>query len=183
MSEHLPSSDATSTGKSAGSVSWVRRHRADLIVGAVLLAVLLVAQVPMLKAMASRLLGVGPPEDGIPWRTDFPKALEESRQTGKLVLLDFWATWCPPCQTMKYNAWPDASVRQAVIAGYIPVAVDVDARGSEALSRRYDISTIPAILVVNSDGQVLAQGSFMSASSLRQFLISSQPTTRSLSSP
>lgn len=176
MSEQSTSRDPTLTGNPTVRASWFRRHRPQLIVGALLLTVLLVAQVPMLKAMTSRMLGVGPPDDGIPWQSDFPKALEESRQTGKPVLLHFGATWCPPCQAMKYDAWPDPRVRQAVIAGYIPVAVDIDAAASEALSRRYAIDTIPAILVVNAEGKIVKQGAYMSRNSLLEFLASPPPS-------
>ena len=172
MCEQSPLKDPTLASQPAASGSWLRRHRPEFIVGTLLLAVLLVAQVPMLKSMASRLVGVGPPDDGIPWRSDFPKAMEESRQTGKPVLVNFWATWCPPCQTMKYDAWPDPRVRQAIMASYIPVAVDIDAGGSEVLARRYDITTIPAILIVDSDGKIVRQRSYMSRSTLLDFLAS-----------
>ena len=165
-----PTKDVPSSRSGPTSVrSWLSRHRSALVWLA-LLALIVLVQWPMLKGTFYRVSGAPVPDDGIPWRTGFSAALAEAKQSGKPVLLDFWASWCPPCQVMKHDVWPDPKVRQAVIDGYIPVAVDVDAAENQEVSSRYGISTIPSIVIVNAQGQVLKQGSFMSRSSLLEFL-------------
>ncbi len=109
-------------------------------------------------------------DDHIPWRTDYDAALAEGKKTGKPILIDFSATWCPPCQEMKRSAWPDSRVASLATTKFIPLAMDVDSAGAKDPAAKYGISTIPSIVIVDSDGKVLRQGSFMSADELSAFL-------------
>src|SRR5690554_4432192 len=97
-----------------------RRSKAGWLFWVELLAVLVVVQWPMLKGAFYRATGAPPPEDQIAWRTDYEAALLESRQTGKPVMIDFTADWCPPCQVMKHDVWPDDSVRRTLEEQTIP---------------------------------------------------------------
>ena len=71
---------------------------------------------------------------------------------------------------MKHDTWPDARVASAIEAGYIPLLVDVDDPNNADVSRRYAVTSIPTILVVDSKGEVLDAAGFMSASELVKFL-------------
>lgn len=149
--------------------SFLHRHRSGLIWMAVLVFIGWM-QWPMIKGSFYKFFNVPAPADGIAWRTDFTAALAESKQTGKPVLLDFSASWCPPCQAMRHDVWPDQQVRQAVKTGYIPVLLDVDAPASQEVARRYDISSVPTIVIVDAEGHVLRQSSYMSAGAMIGFL-------------
>ncbi len=82
--------------------------------------------------------------------------------SGDPVLLDFHAAWCPPCRSMR------PAVEKLAQAGYPIRSVDVDQ--SPELSKRYKIEGIPAYLVVDAQGKVLARtAGAMPASQLAEF--------------
>jgi thioredoxin-like negative regulator of GroEL len=85
------------------------------------------------------------------------------------VLVDFYATWCPPCIAMKHEVWPDADVARAVNAGYVPVVVDADK--DNGLSDRYRVEGIPAILVLDADGRIVKRNDgFLPRDGMLKFL-------------
>jgi thioredoxin 1 len=67
------------------------------------------------------------------------------------VLVDFWASWCPPCRAL--SPLVDEIAQQ--YAGRVKVGkLDVD--GSPEVASRYCITSIPSLLVFQG-GQVVAQ--------------------------
>jgi thiol:disulfide interchange protein len=153
-------------GRFAAARAWAGRHEGWL--WAAVIAAVLVIQWPVLKGYYYRAASTTPPESSIPWRTDLDAALLEARQTDRKVLVDFMADWCPPCIAMKHDVWPDPGVERAVAAGYVPVMIDIDRDGRTA--DRYHVRGIPTILVLNSEGEVLRQGAFFTASRMVRFL-------------
>jgi len=114
--------------------------------------------------------GKGDPEHTVAWRTDFAAAAAEADTEGKLLLINFTADWCPPCRMMKQQVWPDADVRRAVEAGYIPLLIDVDEERHRELTQRYSIRSIPTLIVADPEGQMLHRGSTMRAPQMVRFL-------------
>lgn len=146
---------------------WIARV---VVAGLLLLSAMMVW--PVAKGV---WYGFVPPEpvpaDQLPaWRESYAAALTESAQTGKPVLIDFTASWCPPCRTMEHEVWPDPDLRDVVAEHVIPLQLSVDDPASAAAVRRYGISTIPAILIVDAAGDERARGSFMSAGNLAAFI-------------
>lgn len=91
------------------------------------------------------------PAERIPWRSDLPAALAESRTTNKPVLLYFTADWCVPCQYMRRNVFPDSGVADAIATSYIPVRIDHDQRAD--LIAAYHVDGIPWFGVLDASGK------------------------------
>ncbi|MDR2424016.1 MAG: thioredoxin [Prevotellaceae bacterium] len=71
-------------------------------------------------------------------------------ESGKPVVLDFWATWCVPCRVIAPHIDELANIYgDKVIVGKVNMDGD-----SDELAAKYGIRNIPTVLFIK-DGQVL----------------------------
>jgi len=82
------------------------------------------------------------------------EAFALARAENKLVLYDFTAVWCPPCQQLRADVLHDPT-NEADLAPYVIVEVDVDRPESWALKTRYAVGGYPTLVVVNPQGDEL----------------------------
>ena len=80
----------------------------------------------------------------------FEAASKQAAQTGKIVLVDFYTTWCGPCKMLDKTTWTDAAVIQ--LLDQKTVALRIDAEKEVALSKRYKIEAYPSVLLIKPDG-------------------------------
>lgn len=108
--------------------------------------------------------------------TNFPTSVTLKEHQGKVVILDFWATYCGPCKRQMpilenlHKTFPEDKVaivsinmdslppkkRKDVVSKYVeengytfPIVLD-----NGSASRAYKITRIPTIAVVGPDGQI-----------------------------
>ena len=84
------------------------------------------------------------------WLSDYDAALKDAQSGNKLVVIDFFATWCGPCRMMERNIFPDEKVQQR-LARFVPLKVDVDKQPK--LAAQYGITAMPTTLVVDATGK------------------------------
>lgn len=165
--------EARATSGARGCVARAGRTAAryERWLWAGLVLVVLTVQWPALKGYYYRAAQVAPPPTSIEWRTDLDAAVAEADRTGRRVLVDFTADWCPPCIAMQHDVWPDDDVERAVADGYVPVLIDIDR--NDDVPDRFGVRGIPTVLVLDGSGGVLRRGSFFTASSMVSFLTAS----------
>jgi thiol:disulfide interchange protein DsbD len=78
-------------------------------------------------------------------------ALASAKASGKLVFIDFEATWCGPCHTMDQYIWTDAEVAARLGSGFVGVKIDADTE--KAIVKKYNIAGYPTMVVVDATGK------------------------------
>jgi thioredoxin len=89
----------------------------------------------------------------------------EVLQAEGLVLVDFWATWCPPCRRLA----PTVEALANDYKGRLSVAkIDVD--GSPELAQRYGIQSIPTLILFRGGRVVDKRLGALPKDDLQQFV-------------
>jgi len=101
--------------------------------------------------------------------------LDLSAHQGKVVIVDFWASWCVPCR--RSFPWMNAMQAKYEDQGLVIIAVNMDADGNEAadflreypadfeivydpdgeLAREYDVIAMPSSYVFDRQGKQIAR--------------------------
>jgi TonB family protein len=101
-------------------------------------------QVPITFALKPTLFQTAP---------SFAAALKRAGDEHKIVLIDFFTTWCEPCKRLDHDTWEDPAVIALVSSKAI--ALKVDAEQSVELAAHYHVTAYPTIALIRPDGTAI----------------------------
>lgn len=114
-----------------------------------------------------------PPAEHLAWRPFTPTALAEAAQAGKPAVVDFSASWCPPCRELDAETFSNARV-QAALKDFDPIKVDVTSDpGPEAkdLMRKWRVRGVPTVAFLDRSGKMMAELTLVGFEGPDEFLI------------
>jgi thioredoxin-related protein len=85
----------------------------------------------------------------------FDAALTAAKRDNKVVMIDFFTTWCVPCKKLDKTTWKDSDVQKWI--GEKTVALKMDAEKEVDLAKRYSVGSYPTILFLKSDGKEMGR--------------------------
>jgi tetratricopeptide (TPR) repeat protein len=83
-------------------------------------------------------------------------AFAKARSTGKLLMIDFYGIWCPPCNEMNDSVFSKPSFKENASA-FVQLKLDADSPVSEGLSQRYGIQGFPTVIFASPQGDEIAR--------------------------
>ena len=88
-------------------------------------------------------------------RGGFEKAQIRAKEEGKMLFLDFYASWCTPCKWMDETTLKDAEIKNLLETKFIAVKVNIDDFEGFELKSKFDIRFLPTILIFNAEGMMI----------------------------
>jgi len=76
--------------------------------------------------------------------------VNQSRATGRPLLIDFGADWCAACKELDVHTWSDPTVAQEVSAKFVPLKIDAtdETDEIERIEKKYAVPGLPTVLMV-----------------------------------
>jgi thiol:disulfide interchange protein len=153
-----PAADAPQSGPPPRARSPRRDPVLLLIVAAVLLALRVALILREAPAQGTPGAGTLSGPEVVRWRT-LEAGLAEARASGRPVLYDFTADWCPPCRLMQREVFADPRAAALLERRFVPVRVldrqreeGRNAAWVDSLQSRYRVSSFPTLVVTGPGG-------------------------------
>lgn len=90
-------------------------------------------------------------EDNPDWET----AVQQARESGKLLFLDAYTVWCGPCKRMEKEVFTRPQVANYFNQKFVNVKYDMERPAGMALKEAFGVQVYPTYLFVRPDGQVV----------------------------
>lgn len=86
------------------------------------------------------------------WLNDLESAKSVAKESNKLIVMDFWATWCGPCNVMDEKLW-QSSEMAPFSKNFVGVKIDFD--NNHTLAIAYNAQVIPKVVLATATGDVI----------------------------
>lgn len=94
-------------------------------------------------------------QDAIHWHNDLESAKVVAKESGRLVLVHFWAPSCGPCMALNQNVFNQPGVAGAIEQQFVPVKLNADE--NSATAQWFGITRIPCDVIVTPEGQMVTK--------------------------
>jgi thiol-disulfide isomerase/thioredoxin len=86
---------------------------------------------------------------------DYQLALKVAAEQHKLLLIDFYTTWCIPCKELDKTIFQNSSIAHEIDEKFVVLKYDAEKDSVHNLSVKHHISSYPTTLVLTSRGQLV----------------------------
>ena len=114
-------------------------------------------------------LAAGAAQAQVKFETRSTDAVREMAvKEGKLVFIDLYASWCPPCKMMERHVFSRKDVGEFMNQRFVAAKYDTDQATGKELMNRYGSGSIPLYLIFDTKGELL--GRIQGAMSAEEFM-------------
>lgn len=86
------------------------------------------------------------------WINNLDVAKKVAIESNQFIVMDFWATWCGPCNAMDKDMWSN-SIINTVSDKFVAVKIDVDY--NRDLAMKYKATSIPKVIIIDPAGNII----------------------------
>ena len=93
----------------------------------------------------------------LPEGTLFKDAVAKAQQTGKMIFLDCYTSWCGPCKMMTNTVFPQEKVGAYMNPRFVSIKIDMEKGEGVELAKKLQISAFPTFIFFNSNGEEIGR--------------------------
>lgn len=111
-------------------------------------------------------------KESIVWEEYNSAKIEQAREDGVPVMIDFYADWCIPCLELDRRTFTDEAVIRET-ESFLRMKVDLthfDSKEAEQLRSKFDIAGVPTILFLDVNGEEVTEARVVGFEAPERFL-------------
>jgi len=137
-----------------------------------------------MKPLVALLLAIAPlttaplaAQGPVKWEHDLQSALKRAKAEKKLIFMDLWTEWCPPCQYLQKSVFPSPE-GQAALQRMVPFSALVEKKDRTPvpegmkLAQQFGLEAYPTMVILDADGKEVRRqvGAFRSGADFAAWL-------------